>query len=321
VAWQGPWLTAVIASAVGLWCIPFYSFLEGCGQIRAVAGMRLRQSSVAAALAWTAMLLHHGLYAPTLVIAGQVGAGLAFVATHRRLLAGLLRHPAGESSVQWSSEVWPFQWRIAISWMCSCFTVQMFVPILFAIRGAVEAGQMGMSLSITTYMGGLALAWSSTKTTPFGRMVARHEFQQLDRLFSRTLAQSMTVFAMMAFCATGVAELLPMLAPSLAARIVSPLLLGLMFLGSGASCIVQSVGNLLRSFKSEPFLVQSLVSTALTLALVALTAPRWGNTGTVFGYVAASVGIGLPFALVIFIRARRLYLASGSGSLLQGEPV
>ena len=79
VAWLGPWLTAVIASAMGLWCMPFYSFLEGCGQVRAVAAMRLRQSIAASVLAWSALLLHHGLYAPALVIVGQVGTGLFFL--------------------------------------------------------------------------------------------------------------------------------------------------------------------------------------------------------------------------------------------------
>jgi hypothetical protein len=40
-----------------------------------------------------------------------------------------------------------------------------------------------------------------------------------------------------------------------------------------------------------------------------LTAPRWGNTGVTLGYLAVSVGIGLPSALTIFLRARRVYLA------------
>ena len=92
VAWQGPWLAAVLASSVSLWCMPFYSFLEGCGHVRAVAAMRLRQAVAAALFAWAPLLLHRGLYSPALVIVGQIVAGLLYVATHRRLLAGLLRH-------------------------------------------------------------------------------------------------------------------------------------------------------------------------------------------------------------------------------------
>jgi hypothetical protein len=319
VAWQGPWLLAVAASVAGLWCQPFYSFLDGCGQVRAVAALRLRQAVVGMALAWTAMLLHHGLYSPALVIAGQAGTGLVFMAMRRRLLMGLLGHQARDASIRWSREVWPFQWRIAVSWMCSYFTIQVFIPILFALRGPVEAGQMGMSISITGYMTGLVLPWITTKATPFGRLIAQRQFQGLDRLFLRTLGQALAVFAMIALAADGVAALLSDVAPGLAARMVSPQLFALLVLAAGASCVVQSLATLLRSFKREPFLWQSLAVASLTLLLAVFTAPRWGNAGVTLGYLVASAGIGLPSALMIFARARRRYLSMSPLVVSGGE--
>jgi len=308
IAWQGPWLLAVAASMAGLWCQPFYSFLDGCGQVRAVAALRLRQAMVGMALAWSAMLLHHGLYSPALVVLGQVATGLVFLATRSRLLTGLLGHPALEGPICWSSEVWPFQWRIAVSWMCSYFTIQVFIPILFALRGPVEAGQMGMSLSITGYMTGLVLPWITTKATPFGRLIAQREFQGLDRLFLRTLTQALIVFTMIALAADAGAAISTVAAPRLAARMVSPRLFAVLVLAAGANCVVQSLATLLRSFQREPFLVQSLAVASLTLLLATFAVPRWGNTGVTFGYLAATAGLGLPSALIIFARARRKYL-------------
>jgi hypothetical protein len=319
VAWQGPWLLAVAASMAGLWCQPFYSFLDGCGQIRAVAALRLQQAVVGMALAWTAMFLHHGLYSPALVIAGQVGIGLFFLAARRRLLTGLLGHPTRNASIRWSHEVWPFQWRIAVSWMCSYFTIQVLIPILFALRGPVEAGQMGMSLSITGYMTGLVLPWITTKATPFGRLIAQREFHGLDRLFLRTLGQAMTIFVMIALAADAVAALLTVVAPGLAARMVSPQLFAVLVLAAGASCVVQSLATLLRSFKREPFLFQSLAVASLTLLLAVFAAPRWGNAGVTLGYLAVSAGIGLPSALMIFARARQRYLSMSPLAVIGGE--
>jgi O-antigen/teichoic acid export membrane protein len=168
---------------------------------------------------------------------------------------------------------------------------------------------MGMSLSVTGYMTILALAWSSTKATPFGRMIARREFLGLDRLFQRTLVQSIAAFVVIALAACWLCALLPALAPRLAARMVSPQLFAVLVVAAGANCIVQSLAMLLRSFKNEPFLAQSLVVALLTLLLAALTAPRWGNTGAAFSYLVATAIIGLPFAWGIFARARRGYLA------------
>jgi hypothetical protein len=112
---------------------------------------------------------------------------------------------------------------------------------------------------------------------------------------------------------------LPTLAPRLATRIVSLQLFAVLVLVAGANLMVQSLALLLRSFKSEPFLVLSLVVAALTLLLAALTASRWGNAGVILSYLAATGGIALPSAWTIFTRARRAYLNAVSFAECGGE--
>lgn len=309
VAWKGPWLVAVVASMMGLWCMPFYSFLEGCGQVRAVAGLRLQQAAVSAVLAWTAMLSHHGLYSPALTILGQVGIGLLFLGGRRRLLIGLLLYSTRVTSICWNREVLPFQWRIAVSWMCSYFTAQVFIPILFTLRGPIEAGQMGMSLSITGYMTALVLPWISTKATPFGQMIERKEFHKMDLLFLRTLGQSTGAFVLIAIAAVIAMLALPMIAPRLLLRMVPLGVFVILICAAGANCISQNLATLLRSFKREPFLAQSLVVSSLTIVLAVLTASHWGSAGAAFSYLIATGGIGLPSALFIFVCARRKYMS------------
>ena len=318
IAWQGPWIAAVLANSASLWCMPFYSFLEGCGHVRAVAAMRFRQAGAAALCAWGPLVMHHGLYSPAMVIAGQIAIGLLYVAGHRHLLAGLLRYRNGETAIEWRHEVWPFQWRIAVSSMCYYFTAQVFIPILFAVRGPVEAGQMGMALSITGYMTVLALAWTSTKSTPFGSMIARRAFEELDQLFRHTQAQSLAAFATIALGVCAGVAVLPFFAPRLAMRLVSPQLFIVLVAAAGANCAIQSLATLLRSFKREPFLIQSLIASSLTLALVALSAPRWGSAGAAFSYLTATAGFALPSALTIFTRARRAYLGRRRSELCNG---
>ena len=165
-----------------------------------------------------------------------------------------------------------------------------------------------MSLSITGYMTSLVLPWITTKATPFGRMIAERQFQGLDRLFRRTLGQALGVFSVIALAADAGAALLTVVAPRLAVRMISPELFAVLVLAAGANFIVQSLATLLRSFKREPFLVQSLVVASFTLVLAMLAAPRWGDAGVTFSYLAATAGIGLPSALAIFAHSRRRYL-------------
>ena len=132
-----PWLLVVVASSCTFQIDPLFSFLEGCGYVPEVARTRLRQSVTGTALGWGAFLLHRGLFAPGCMIFGQAIAGFWLVWTRRGLLRPLLRHTTSRFRIDWRAEVWPFQWRIAVSWLAGYITSQLFTPILMNFRGPV----------------------------------------------------------------------------------------------------------------------------------------------------------------------------------------
>jgi hypothetical protein len=300
VAWHGPWVVAVLATAVLFLLNPFLSFLEGCGLVWQVGRMRFGQALLGAAMSWGALLTHHGLYSPGMVIIGYAVASLAFLYSRRNLCLALLRYPVGERSVSWRTEVWPFQWKIAVSWACAYFTIQIFTPVLFAYRGPAEAGQLGLSLSITTYLSALVIAWMSTKAAPFGQMIARGELHQLTGLFFRTLRQSLIVLVgISAACEVGVIALQHAF-PRFAARMASPRIFALLLLTSVSAFIVQSMAIYLRSFKREPFLVQSIVIAALSTLSSLMTVRAFGATGIALSYFLCTGIVGMIFAATIF---------------------
>ena len=305
VAWQWPLLVTIIAAVVIFFLDPLLSFLDGCGQVRHVAGVRLAQSILGIAAAWTALISHHGLYSPAMVICGNILAASIFLWSRRRLLAGLLRHPAPENAISWKEEVWSFQWRIAVSWLCSYFTVQIFTPLVFFFRGPTEAGHMGLSINITSYMWNLVLAWMSTKATPFGQMIARGDYVRLDRVFFRTLWQSLGVlFALACACMAGVL-LVPHIYPRLAARMLAPAGFALLLAAAVGAFVVQSEAIYLRSHKYEPFLWLSVVIAALTLTGACLLTARWGILGAAGTYFVCTGIIGPISATAIFRSQRR----------------
>ena len=312
VSWQAPWIVTLAICVVNFIQNPIFSFLEGCGQVPAVAHTRMWQSLAGTILAWSAMLLHHGLFSPAMVLAGNAIVGFAFFWTRRSFLLPLFWFTAGQDSVRWGKEVWPFQWRIAISWMGTYFTAQIFMPILFAYRGPVEAGQMGMSISITGYLGALVLSWMHTKAAPFGQLVVRREFSKLDDLFFRTLKQSVVILSTAVAVFLAGVVVLGHVYPKLANRVVSPPVFMLLCLTGISNYIVQSEAIYLRSFKREPFLFQSTIVAALTIGTTLAVAGRWGVESVAVGYFVCSGVIGLAIATNIFLRwrARRVRQAS-----------
>ena len=300
VAWQGPWLAAVLCTAVLFFLNPFFSFLEGCGQVWQAGRMRFGQALFGALAAWGALLSGHGLYSPGAVVIAYIAVGGAFLWFWRRPLVRLLRDAVNGNRVSWRAEVWPFQWKIAVSWICTYFAAQILTPVLFAYRGPAEAGRFGMSLSIATYLCTLVLAWMSTKATLFGKMVARGDFTQLRGVFFRTLRQSMLILAgISAACEAGVVAL-HYLMPHLAARMVSPTLFTILLLATLGSFLVQSMGIYLRSFKREPFLMQSVVVAVLTVLLSLSTVKAWGTAGVGASYLLCTGVIGLALGAATF---------------------
>ncbi len=308
VAWHGPWAATVLSCAVLFFLNPLSSFIEGCGEVRQVARMRLGQALGGIAAAWITLALHHGLYAPAMVMGASMVVALGFLWNRRRLLRGLLRYRSGTAAVSWRHEVWSFQWKIGVSSLCSYFNILVFTPALFLLRGPVEAGQMGMSISVVGYLWTVVLAWMSTKATPFGQMIARGEFEQLDRSFFKTFWRAVAVLVTLAVaCMFGILVLQHIL-PKLSARMVSPSLFALLLLTALGNLVVQSEAVYLRARKREPFLVQSLVVAALTLLGVVALVPRWGVAGSTYTFFVCSGVIGAVLATAIFQKWRKAEL-------------
>jgi hypothetical protein len=286
---------------------PVFSFIEGCGSVAQVARMRLSQAIVASLLAWTALILHHGLFAPAMLIAGQVAMGIIFLLTapRRKMIKHLLTYKVQEHFVGWRTEIWPFQWRIAVSWLCGYFIFQLFTPVLFAYQGPVAAGQMGMSLSIAAAIGAVAMAWINTKASPFGTLVARGEIEKLDRLFFRTLWQSTTLLV------CGAAAFLVVLIaagshfPKLASRVLPGWAFALLLLTTIMNHIVFSEALYLRAHKQEPFLIQAVTVAIMLGCATWLLGKYIGVDAVTVGYFFIGGLFGIASGTYIFLTKRR----------------
>jgi hypothetical protein len=311
--WAGPLRITVLACAVTFSIGPVLSFLEGCGQVAQVARMRFFQSATAVAMAWTAMLTHHGLYAPAMVLTGQGLVASILLFSRRSLLVPLLKMPVGTRGISWRSEVWPFQWKIAVSWLCDYFIFQLFTPVLFAFRGPVEAGRMGLSMSVVTQLSAMMLAWMTTKAAPFGSLIAKQDIPQLDRLFFRALRQSLSLFVAAAALVLGGVLLAPHILPKLSQRIETWPIFLLLLLTALSSHVVQSEAIYLRAHKNEPFLVQSLLIASSTAASVVVFARISGALGVSIAYFAVLGVAGVISATTIFVIKRKEWALQKAG--------
>jgi hypothetical protein len=313
VAWRLPWCLAALMAALNFQIDPLLSFLEGCGYVPEVARLRFMQSVTGSLLAWCALASHHGLFAPSMVLFGMALSAFVWLASKRKLLLGLLRYHAGSHRIRWSEEVWPFQWRIAVSWFCGYFIYWLFNPVLFAYRGPVEAGQMGMTLSLVNAVQNIAVSWVSTKSAPFGTWIARKEYGILDHTFFQALRQTFAVSLAGALTAWLGCIFLNAMHLRFAQRLLDPFSLGLLLIYMVANVIIFAEAFYLRAHKKEVLFINSIVG-AVTVTLCTLTFGRYyGARGIA---ISCCVGnfVGLAWASYKFRKYRRVWHAPEDAS-------
>lgn len=306
VLWRGPWLAVVIVTAVTIFITPLWAVLQGCGLVAEVELVRLLQQVLATIAIWLALSRRWALFTVTANMGVAVLFGLGWLFFRRRhTLFDLLSFRSVGTRFHWAEEIWPMQWRIGLSWLASWFIFQIFNPLMFRYQGPVVAGQMGMTLSVSSSLFMVGNAWINTKAPLFGQLIAQGDFNRLDIIFFRALRQSLVlvlaggtvvVLGIVGLNALGVALAQRLLAPLPAAGLVCVAII---------NQVVFAEATYLRAHKREPFLWISLALGGGVGIVSWILAAHAGAGAVVLGYLLLTLVIALGGGTAVFLSKRR----------------
>lgn len=311
IAWQGPWIWTALVSVGTVLITPVLAILEGCGLVTQLSKVRLHQSLLSSFGLWLALLLGWGLYAV------PIGATISWACfiywlwrTKRVFLREMLRLACtltpGEG-INWRQDVWPFQWKIALSGISSYVIFSMFNSIIYTTRGPAAAGQLGLSLSVMQTLGAMAMSWLVTKTAPYGALIAQRNWKRLDEAFFPTLWRSCGVVVFLCTLFWGLVFALNYFGYPISHRLIAPLPMGFLAAATIISHVVGAESIYLRGHKQEPFLALS-ISVAVLIGLSNFFLARaFGVTGMMLGYFAVYLVVGLGGGTWIFVQKRQLW--------------
>lgn len=300
------WVLLVVFSSLTLLVNACLALLEACGRVADMALVRLSQSVASSVAVWVLLTAGAGLFAVAASSAMMVvTATVWLMVRYRHFLIDLLKSGGRGAGLAWREEIWPFQWRIAVSVMSGYLVTQLFNPLLLSSHGSVVAGQMGMSLQIVAAMNGAALAWITTKAPTYGQLIATGRRRELDALFLRGLLQSSLVLVVGLTVVLSVFYVMSSGGARFATRILPLEQLVLLCVACVANHVVVSESVYLRAHKEEPFMILSVANGLATAALTILLIPPLGSLGAVVAYTATSLVIGLGGGTAVFVLKRR----------------
>ena len=301
VTWTIPWIILSFSTTVAFLINPILAFLEGLGKVKHVAKMRVMQQVVTTLFVWSSLLSGIKLYASG--IGSLIGLlflfGLLFFDKYWNLFMYIWRI-LGSERVSYKNEIFPYQWKIALSWISGYFIFQLFNPVLFATQGAVVAGQMGMTLAVLNGILSLSFSWMTTKIPLYSGLIAQKKYIELDRIFNKTLIQSALINGLALTVLFISIYVLRYFNLPLGNRFLPYLPLILMMLPVLMNQIVASWATYLRCHKQEPFLVQSIVVGISTTISTIILVKYFGVIGMTLGYFLLSLFGGLLWGLYIF---------------------
>jgi len=291
IKWQIPWIILSITTSLSLMVSPILAFFEGLGRVKEVARIRMIQQIAQLSLVLLFFSLGFKLFsAPIAAIAAFTIVPIWILLGSKMKLIQFIWSKIGEWQVNYRLEIFPFQWKIALSWISGYFIFQLFNPVLFATEGAIVAGQMGMTLSILSAVLTLTSSWISTKVPVFSGLIAQKDYKELDYLFNKTLLQStflnaltLIVFFVLIFVLRYFD--IKIGGENFADRFLSFLPMVFMMIPVLLNHIIGSWAMYLRCHKKEPMLIQSLVLGILCSLSTVIFGKYYGVVGMTLGYM------------------------------------
>jgi O-antigen/teichoic acid export membrane protein len=305
-SWHLAWLWLVVATAINIAFLPLLSVLEGCGRVSEISLLRLRQNILGSILAWATLAAGGGLLALPVMSTSAALVGIVWLYLSKKtFLLNLLKLKSSSSSLNWRREIWPFQWKIALSWLSGYFIFQLFTPVMFAYHGAISAGQMGMSLSVANALIAIAITWINAKSPGFGTLVAKNDYSTLDRVFFLTFSRSLSVMILIGMVLSIGNYFLHTKGSQISSRLLDPLPFSFLMLASVFAYVTYAQATYLRAHKEEPFMVISIISALLIGGLTVMLGKDYGAMGLMLSYASVYAIVGVGWGSKIFFGRRR----------------
>lgn len=306
VTWEYPWFLLVLSTSLLFIINPVLAFIEGLGKVKEVAVLRFFQQII---------------YLPSLILVLILGGklwalGIASILTFIFLFSSLyfskyrviltnIYKSINQWRINYMQEIFPFQWKIALSWISGYLIFQLFNPVLFATEGSKIAGQMGMTMVAITGISSISISWINTKVPLFSRLIAKNNFFELDKVFNKTIRQLSIINLILTLGFIIFISLSIYFKLEIADRFLDIWLIIVIGIASFFNQFVFAWAAYLRSHKKEPFLINSIVLGILIAISVFVTANFYGVTGVVIGYSVLTLFLGVPWAYYIFQNKKR----------------
>lgn len=308
IQWEVPWLMVSIFGGLNLLISPIMAILQGMHKVKEIAKLTFIQQIIVMIVSWISLILGAKLYlvAINLMMNFFILLILYGLSGYLKLLYNLLKYKVIEKINYWK-EIFPYQWKIALSWASGYFIFQALNPIVFSFYGAVVAGKLGMTITILNGILALVISWTSTKIPLWSSYIAKREYDELDKSVIYTIKKSTLVAFLGISGAIILIGGLQYFNLNLGNRFLPIELAFILLMTIPINNVINIWSASLRSFKKEPFLFVALMVGLFSITEVYITAKFFSLTILIVGYFLVFALVSLPLNLYVYNKKKKEY--------------
>ncbi|MFV0481253.1 MAG: hypothetical protein ACK5LP_04645 [Campylobacteraceae bacterium] len=183
IIWVVPWIIYGLSTVVTFLNNIVLSFVEGCNLVAKIQKIRFFIIFAYSLFIIIFLILKLNLYALSisLLLSSLLGTFLILKSYHSLILQ--LLSLSSNSNYAWNKKIFPLLKKYSLSWISGYFIFSILTPIAFYFYGPIEAGKIGLSISIWTSITSISYIWISSVYPKINILIEKQDITSLNQVF------------------------------------------------------------------------------------------------------------------------------------------
>lgn len=297
INWVLPWFIYSISSALVFVNSSLLFFFEGCNSVAIIQNIRFKISVFTSLTVLIGLFFKLKLFALaiSLFISALVGSFLIYI-NYKQFIIQMWKL-SEVKFYSWKKEFIALIWRYALSWGSGYFIFQLFVPLTFKYYGSIEAGKIGLGISVWMAILSISSIWLTSKIPHINILIAEKKWDNLQKLLKNILISiSLTYLVIgMAFLCC---YFLFYKEVFLFKRLPVEVIMCILFLCNFLQLIINFLATYLRAHKKEPMVWASILQGIFVAISTYYIVNHYSINYLFSGYLISNIAV-LAFTLYI----------------------
>jgi hypothetical protein len=262
------WVIYAFAGGFTLFVSLLSSIMQGINKVKEVLRINLYANIISTVSIWLVLVFGGGIWALTISsLIFCLVSMIFFLFQYGHFFRQVYTSPI-INKFNWGKEVYKLQMQYSISWIAGYFVFNFVTPVTLYFLGPVMAGKVGITFTTTAAILQMSYSWVSNKIPDLNMYISLKKPESAKSLFKSLNKSSLFFFCL---CSVLILAVLGINLFGLRIKFLPVEIVAIVLVSEFAKLLFGNWAVYLRAYKSEPYLVLSLINGFLTLIIFLLS--------------------------------------------------